>query len=177
MSGGTVRKISSNVTRSNATKSSVSAWMRLRPRCSIHSTNGLKVPAKTRATTSSSAIAQSWRNNHTPTIVPRIHAIERGAISKRTTVLSCAGTFMLLVAGGRRPQRPPEGCVLIVDIPAELDRPVPVGPRRPVQQVDRYRLRERHRAVHGLVQRTQERLGIPSRILAEEQRGELDRPL
>src|SRR5438874_299807 len=70
--------------------------MRLMPRRSIHSTSGLKVPAKTRATVSSRTIARSCKNNQTPTIVARIHAIERGEISQRTTV----GSFTY------RPRRP-----------------------------------------------------------------------
>src|SRR2546429_2500601 len=70
--------------------------MRLMPRRSVHSTTGLKVPAKTRATISSRTIARSCKNNQTPTIVARIHAIERGEISQRTTV----GSFTY------RPRRP-----------------------------------------------------------------------
>ena len=47
------------------------ARVRLSPRRSIHSTSGLKVPAKTRATTTSSTITQSWVTSHTPATVAR----------------------------------------------------------------------------------------------------------
>src|SRR6185436_17026504 len=97
--------------------------MRFSPRRSNHSTSGLNVPANTSATTSSRTTARSCRNNHTPTIVARIHAIERGEISKRTRVVVCAGPFMGAPSGESRGRRghtgaPPPHSVRSILVPA-----------------------------------------------------------
>src|ERR1044072_3265246 len=84
----------------------------------------------------------------------------------------------LLVLGGRTcTQGRQKGCVPTVDVPAELDRTVLVGPGGPIEQVDRNRFGQRHGAVHRLAQRAQQRVAIPPWIRPEQIQGELDRPL
>ena len=70
-----------------------------------------------------------------------------------------------------------EGSVLIVDIPAELDRTVLVSPGSPVKQVDRYRFRQPYAAVHRLVQLAQDCFAIPVWILLKQIHGQLNRLL
>src|SRR5690242_10834202 len=77
--------MSSEATTIDPEKSRSSETVRPRPRPCIHPISGLKVPAKTRATRTTSPTTQSWPASHTPAATASSSPMVRGAISKRTT--------------------------------------------------------------------------------------------